>query len=327
MPLLRAATAALAVASLLAPAQAHPFGAMPAASAAPRDKDLERAEKVIAKLRTIESAGDDFDVFKSAVGRAYPGLFREVAALRESDLKTDLATAVFLYEAAWRAWRAGNAPATNCDDEARPLYQKLCREHRKGTRAQMLRAKARLHTRWAESGVNHALGRGDAETLSALAEVRAERDLDLALAARAVSALKSLERDVRAYVSLAGFEEGRAFADVPIGQFSQRAAEAFRAIDRLLASLPRGPVRQTLQNARNSYRDGLFWWRKAEPGSALVVSAGALAEPDPLEAARIDAGAARYTVVVNWRSASKFTARAEELIRSSMGDVALRTEF
>ncbi len=322
MPLLGASMATIIVLCLVVSVNMRLPGALPDAVAAPLDKEIKRAEKIIDSLRAIERAGGSFETFRLAFGRFYPDIFEDVAALREGDLKTDLGTAVFLYEAAFRVWRAGDATIRNCDGEMRELYHKLCLENLKGTRAQLLRAKARLHTRWAESTLNQVLGCADSATLSATAEVRAARNFDLALAARAVAELKSLERDVYPYSSVAAFEEGHAAVAVSsLKEFSARASEAFLTIDRALASLPRSPLRQTLQNARNSYRDGLFWWQKTEPRNALTISADALLEQDPLEAAHLDAKAARYTVVLNWRNAQKQTARAEQLIRSSAKDL------
>lgn len=327
MPLLRTVAAAVAAACLFISAQARPAAAL-AHEESPRAADVKKAEKIIVKLRRVEQAGDDFGAYRRAVESVYPNIFDEVASLGDGNLKTDLSTAVFLYEAAYRLWRAGDTSVSNCDSESRDLYRKLCREQTTGTRSRLLRAKARLHTRWAESQVAHARGQRDAKTLSAVAEMRAERSFDLALAARAVEALRSLECDVRAYDSLADFEESRTPANVSFKEFTERAAEHLHALDRALASLPRSSVRQSIQNARNSYRDGLFWWQKTEGRDSLTISADALAEVDQLDAARINTEAARYTVVVNWRNAARYTSRAEELVRSSSGgDIASRIEF
>jgi hypothetical protein len=327
MPLLKTAcAAALSVVCLFINcAQARAAGPASVERAAAPSAEARRAERLIAKLRQIERAGDDFDAFREAFERLYPGLFDEAAGLREGELKTDLSSAVFLYEAAYRLWRAGDARRAACQDEPRDLYRSLCLAQGGPTRAQLLRAKARLHTRWAEAVVVHAAGRRDAATLDALDAMRRERALDTALAARAVGALRSLGVFVRAYPSLADFEEGGTLADVSVEEFSARAREAFGTIDHALAALPRGPVRQSIQNARNSYRDGLFWWRKSAPRRAHTVRADALDAPDPLDAADLDASAAAYTVVLNWRGASRYTDRAEQLIRASTpGDIASR---
>ena len=307
--------AALAVA-FFAPSPARAADA--ANTSAPREGDLKRAEKIVARLRLIEAAaaqkpGD----YAAAVENLYPALLSDVSSLRAGDLKADLTTAVLLHDAAYRASRAVPARTPDCDAEAREIYLRLCRENVGGTVAELLRAKARLHTRWAEAAAGYARGRRDAATLDAMAEMRGERLTDAALASRAVAALRNLQANVNAYPSLAEFEEGREVAKVSYEQFSADTSAALREVERLLAALPRGPVRQLLTNARSSYRDGLFWWGKTRARNAPTVSAVALAEGDPLEEARLDPTAAGYAVVINWRHALQYTARAEDLIRSN----------
>jgi hypothetical protein len=325
MPLLRIALAALAVVSL-APshtrAATHGAGQTPA----PGPEDLKRAERLITRLRQLEdaSAAGEATAAASAFRKFYPALFSEVASLREGDLKTDLTTAVFLHDAAYRARASLRA---DCDAEARELYRKLCLENEGVTPAALLRAKAGLHERWAEALVSYARGRRDAATSAALAEMRSERAADAALAARALAALTKLEASVNAYPSLAAFEEGRAVAKVSYRELSSEVSATLLEVDRLLAALPRGPVRQLLTNARNSYRDGLFWWAKTRARDERTVAADAPTETDQLDAARLDPAAARYTVVVNWRNALRYTARAADLIRASaVQTVALRAE-
>jgi hypothetical protein len=154
-------------------------------------------------------------------------------------------------------------------------------------------------------------------TLASLDEMRAERTVDAALGRRVVNALRALERDVNARRTLAEFEERGPVANVSFARLSENVSATLRAVDPLLASLPRGPLRLALQNARNSYRDGLFWWQKTHRRAELTVPASAFAEPDAIDATRLDAATADYTVVVNWRNALKYTAQAESLISTS----------
>ena len=326
MPLLRTVLAALAVAFLLAPV-VHAANTGAGHESAPREKDLSRAEKIITKLQKLEAAATEgsFGPYKSVAEKLYPGLFSEVAALGESDLKTDLTTAVFLYDAAFRAWPALASSEAVCDRELRDLYQRLCRENVTNTRLALTRAKARTHTLWAAALIGHARGERDRDTLSFISEMRAERENDAMLAASAVAALRALERDANAYPSLAAFEEECKVARVSYKQFSENVSEAFRAIDGVINALPRGRIRQQIENARNSYRDGLFWWSKTHRRTELTVAAHALAERDPVENERLDAAAVNYTVVINWRNASRYTTHAEELLRSAVAErVALR---
>src|SRR5919205_1581456 len=108
-------------------------------------KDLKRADAVVSKLRGLEeaSAAADPDTFIKAARKLYPGLFSKVAALREGVLKTELTTAVFLYESSLRGSRQ-DASAPDCSRELRESYARLCLETREGGRAAFLRAKARL---------------------------------------------------------------------------------------------------------------------------------------------------------------------------------------
>src|SRR4051812_16961622 len=63
----------------------------------PTDGDVKRSEKIIAKLRRLAEVTAShlgFGGYKAEIQRVYPGLFIDVADLRESDLKTHLTTAV-----------------------------------------------------------------------------------------------------------------------------------------------------------------------------------------------------------------------------------------
>lgn len=301
-----------------------------AATPAPSDKDLRKAEAVLAKLLRLKEAAvaRDFVAFDKTVKKIYPGLFVAVAGLRDGDLKTELATAASFYEAAYRA--RGDRVAPDCSRELRQSYFRLCRES--GDRARLLRAKAMLHTRRAEAALNYTRGDRDAATLDALAEIRAERSTDLALAEEALRALKELAGEVSAAASSgedvgnSSDEVGRPSAEVG-GRFAPRAASAKRPseilsasleeVDRLLASLPRTHLRQLLGNARDAFRDGLFWQLKTLTSRTLVVSADSLADPDPLRQINLDAGDASRAALQNLRAAQKFIGKAEAVIGES----------
>jgi hypothetical protein len=144
--------------------------------------------------------------------------------------------------------------------------------------------------------------------------MRAERGRDLALAEEALAALRALEREVHVYPSLAQFQERAALARVPFERLSADAASALQTVDRILQSLPRGPVFYPLYHARNFYSDGLFWWRKTHRRKAVVVGVNSFGEPDEARSLNMDPEAIDYTVAVNWRNAVKRMRRAEELI-------------
>src|SRR5205085_3442289 len=169
------------------------FAARAAQASAPGGKDTGKAEAVLAKLSLLEvaAASRDSDAYRKAAGRLYPGLFVAVSELHDSDLKTDLSTAVMLYESAYRIPTAAASTAPDCASELRETYFRLCLENA-GDRTALLRAKARLHAHWADAELHYLRGDRDAATLDAVAQVRAERSTDTALAEEALRALKEL---------------------------------------------------------------------------------------------------------------------------------------
>ena len=282
---------------------------------APGDKELRKAEAVLTKLLRLEeaAAAQDSAAFERAADKLYPALFVAAADLRDGDLKTELATAASLYEAARRA--RGGAAAPDCSRELRQSYFRLCRES--ADRAGLLRAKATLHTRRARAALGYARGDRDAATLDALAEARAERSTDLALAEEALRALKELAEGLSADVSSVEGERRGALRAEPARQTSDQLSASLEEVDRLLASLPRTRLRQLLGNARDAFRDGLFWQLKALPSAALVVSADSFADPDPLRRLDLDADDASRAALQNLRAAQKFIGRAEAAIEES----------
>ena len=280
-----------------------------------REKDVRKGAEIVAELRRLERlARTDSRGYGALAGELYPGLFVKVSKLRESDLKTDLTTAVFLYE---RALHEGNA-AIDCAAEMRAVYSRLCAEEKSDTAVKFLWAKARLHTNWADALIKSRGGAADAVTSAALEEMRAERRNELALAERAFAALKTLEREVHVYSSLAEFQERRAaLARVSFERLSGEAASALGEVDRILQSLPRGPLFYPLYHARNFYSDGLFWWGKTYRRGQAVVDANSLGERDGAESLGMDPGAVDYTVSINWRNAAQRMRRAEQLIATA----------
>lgn len=269
-----------------------------AAQASPHDgaqgsKEIRKAEAVVERLALLEQAGGDTEAFRRAAAKLYPGLFTRVSDLHDGDLKTELTTAVWFYEAATHA-RTGER--ADCTRELRGSYFSLCRESGVSDRASLLRAKAALHTRRAEAELRYAEGARDAETLDAISQVRAERATDLALAEEALHTLKELT-------------DGRA------GQSSDSLSGALDEVDRILTSLPRGGAYQLLRDARDAFRDRLYWQLKSAPAHALVVSANSFAAPDPLRQVDLTADDADRAAHANARTALRFIQMAEEEIR------------
>lgn len=284
-----------------------------------REKDALRAERIITKLRGMEQALMETSAFgkrQQPLEKISSSLFVEVAELRASHLKTDLTTAIFLYEEASNGQFNANDAAPDCEDELREAYSKLCRENQTGTLAGFLMAKARLHTLWAEATLKDYRGSKDAITMATLEEMLTERRRDVKLAESAVAALKSLEKEIYNYSSLAEFEEHRRLARVSFARLSADASASLQHVNRVLLSLPRSTLFYPLYHARNAYANGLFWWQKTDRQSKLVVNVNAFKEPDEMKSSNFDKNSVSYTVVINWRKAVKHTREAENMIEA-----------
>jgi hypothetical protein len=255
---------------------------------------LKRAEAVLSKLRRLEDASAP--AFAEAARKLYPALFSKVSALREGGLKTELTTAVVLYESSLRASRQG-VGAPDCSRELRESYARLCLETRDGGRAAFLRAKALLHARRAEAELLYARGERGTATLDAVSLTRAERDTDRALASDALRSLKEL------VAATSTSDDARPTFDV---------AGRLEAFDRVLASLPRDRTHRLLREARDAFRDGLHWQLKAAPALALVIDAGSYTPRGELPRLGLRADDATRTAQANLHAALKFINKAEE---------------
>jgi hypothetical protein len=288
-------------------------------AAALRDKDVKKAEKILIKLRRLEEASAssvNFRAYKAEMAGLYPGLFVDASELGESDLKTDLTTAVFLYERAYRTGTDSGARITDCNGETRVIYLNLCLEiqERDGSPVRLLWSKARLHTKWAEAVVRSYRGAAGPETLTELSEIEAERKVDITLAERALAALKNLAARVGDYSSGEAFEDAVRAKRISFEQLAREMAEALSTVDQALASLPRGRLYLLLHNARSSYREGLYWWGKTYQLQQKTVSVNNLAAPDPLKVNGLSPGTVNNTVLANWRSALRYTQEVEKAI-------------
>ncbi|MDQ3803599.1 MAG: hypothetical protein M3416_07200 [Acidobacteriota bacterium] len=280
-----------------------------------REKDVRRAERVLERLRLLGNAAaaqEGGDGFRDLARKSYPGLFVTVADMRQSDLKTDLGTAVFLYEDVSRAWTAVGNSTAYCEGERPDVYRPLCLRLGGGTARHLLLAKARLHFRWAEAVVKTYRGGGDAETSRLLSEMKAAREHDLLIAARVSETLKSLEGMVNTSSTYADYLEHRVAAKVSFETLETEFSDALGRAGALLGWMPRSPVYYCLSSAWRSYRDGLFWYRKVHSSKKMVVSAAAGFGRDPLKELRLDAEQVGYTVVTNWKAAAKYTRLAEQ---------------
>lgn len=282
--------------------------APPAGTQAINDADVRKAEKVLAKLRLLyeAAAADDAGAYRRLASKFYPDLFVKVAELRPCDLSTDLSTAVFLAEQLGRTWSAAGETVADCPGARPDIYQPLCRVLQGGTVRQLLLAKSRLHARWAEAMLRDSRGEADAETTRSLAEVRAARANDQLIAVLVLKALRRLEGLPLTSSPTRARLEG---SDEPDAEVTEGLSE----VDTLLAWMPRGPTFYHLLNARDAYRDGLWWHDKARRAKSLVISANNFV-PDPLRDLRLDAEQVIATAQANWRSATKHTSLAQQLL-------------
>jgi hypothetical protein len=279
-----------------------------------QEKDVRRAERVLAKLRPLDEAAarDDMAAFRALAGGLFPGLFVTVAEMRPSDLKTDLGTAVFLYEAVARRWHSAG-PAADCRAERPNLYRPLCLGLRSGTVRELILAKARLHLSWVGAVVNNYRGACGAETSALLSAMRAAREADAIIAERVLETLKTLGEFVKAYQRCAESMGCPRAAGGEFEELEEKIDEALKTSGALLASMPRSATFYHLSDARLSYKDGLFWLRKVSQSGKMemVVSASGFA-PDPLKDLRLGAEQVGSTVTANWRNAAKYTRLAEQ---------------
>ena len=283
-----------------------------------RDADARKAEKVLAKLRLLHEAADadDAGAYRALASKLFPDLFVKVSEIRESDLGTDLSTAVFLAEKLGRIRAAAGEATADCRVERPDIYMPLCLSLRGGTVRQLLLAKSRLHARWAEAAVRGHRGGTDAETARTLSVMRAARANDVLIAARVVEALRPLEGFLDHPAVDAGRGRRRAATATGPGGLGEEFAEALRVAGALLAWLPRGQTFYRLSAAQQAYADGLSWHLKARESKSLVVSAQGFA-PDPLKVLRLDAEQAVAAAAANWRSAAKLTRLTEQSLSTA----------
>src|SRR5437879_8183108 len=93
-------------------------------------------------------------------------------------------------------------------------------------------------------------------------ESRTEVADERILAARAIAALKRLDKDVLVYRSLGDFEENGKLARVSFEAFRNDLGGVTAEIEPLLSRLPQSRMKTEMRNALDSYRDGAFWWQQ-----------------------------------------------------------------
>jgi hypothetical protein len=137
-------------------------------------------------------------------------------------------------------------------------------------------------------------------------------------AARAISALKRLDRDVLVYHSLGDFAESGKLARVSFDVFKNDLQAVTEEVRPLLSRLPPSRLKTEIRNALDSYRDGAFWWQKLDHqiDQPRVVHVSALAFSESTRTSSDTALLANvpYTVAIHWRQAEKYLKRAEGMM-------------
>ncbi len=139
-------------------------------------------------------------------------------------------------------------------------------------------------------------------------------DKDQILAARAIAALKRLDKDVLVYRSLGDFEENGKLARVSFEAFRNDLGGVTAEVEPLLSRLPQSRMKTEMRNALDSYRDGAFWWQKIDRPGVVHVSALAFSENTRTSSDTTLLATVPYTVAIHWRQAEKYLKRAEGLM-------------
>jgi hypothetical protein len=285
------------------------------------EKQQAKAERIIGGLEQLEilaSGSPRSDQYRAAVRKASVGIEEEADKLPESDIKTDLLTALYLYEKVssdWERLETQRPPESRCANERQGVDLSLCRET-DGPQRVCLWNKARRHTGWARAVLQSGKGLKNDSLARALHEMRAERKLDMTLAREALETLKELEDEVIVYGSLGDFEEGRALARVSFENFREHLQRVSPVVRHLLCWLPENRLKLEIRNALLSYMDGGFWWSKVYRPAVINVAGARFAEAEQtlLESAYLSTDL--YTVAINWRQGSQHLKRAEEMLNA-----------
>lgn len=149
--------------------------------------------------------------------------------------------------------------------------------------------------------------------LTAETEIR----YDQLLAARAINALKRLDKDVIVYRSLGNFEAEGKLARVSFETFANDLQAVTTEVEPMLSRMPPGRLKTGLTNALDSYHDGAFWWQKICQPRVVHVSALTSTETSRTSSDSAFLATVPYTVAIHWRQANRYLTRAEEMINGS----------
>lgn len=323
--------ASLTAPSLLAQTMRH----------APDARSTARAESLLAELSQLDRratlASARSDAARDLAARAAK-IYERATALHAGALGIALATSARFYRRAFELMLSAArqpAPTRACERERPGAYRRLCdaafaeeftTEAEGDDAAQrsafaLLLAKAQLHASWVSGQVSQARGERSAAIEAALGEMRAERLLDVVLARQALSALENLESVTSAHETLADYEGSGKVGTVSSEEFA-RKMESAGVVRQSLAWLPEGELKQEIDNAWQSYADGLWWWQRSERTPVVRVSGGSFAENDFAATANLPRTQLGYNAVANWRHARRHTRRVAELIGERLSAAA-----
>lgn len=134
------------------------------------------------------------------------------------------------------------------------------------------------------------------------------------LAARSITAVQRLEKDVLVYRSLGEFEANGRLARVSFETFQNDLQEVTAQVEPMLSRLPQGRLKTEISNALDSYRDGAFWWQKIDQPRVVHVSALTATEFNRTPSDTAFLSTVPYTVAIHWRQAGRYLKRAEALM-------------
>jgi len=281
-------------------------------------RQLARAEQLLSELEQFDTSmnsGPGTAQFKARAAKLSNSFTRNGGGLPESNIKTDLATAVYWYEQL--ALNLNHSTATRpvnvsfqCEGERPGAYQRLC-ECASGSTRDLLWAKARLHLGWARAAINFEKT-GTIER--PLDDVAVERKIDQMLAARVIESLKILESKVLVYRSLGDFERSGKIARVSLADFKKDLQKLSLEAEGTLAWLPQNLLKSELSNSLHSFADGAYWWEQIDQPRVIRVSEMAARDlyVSAPQAALLTT--VPYTVVVHWRHGSAYLQHAEQLL-------------
>ena len=143
--------------------------------------------------------------------------------------------------------------------------------------------------------------------------------------AKAIAALKRLDEETIVYRSRADFEDGRKLARVPLRTFEHELMEVSAEVQPLLDQVSDARLKRQLTNALESFRDGVFWWRKIDQPRVISVSALASSEGTRFLTDEALLATMPYTVAIHWRQAHAYLNQSAKLLSRQTRDAARQT--